>query len=79
MKYHESINRLLKAFAMYRPDIGYVQGMSYLAAIVLMYIRDEYKSFQTFANLMLKHPMMPFYTFNEEFVTKALQLYKQVF
>ena len=79
MKYNESINKLLKAFAMYRPDIGYVQGMSYLAAIVLMYIQDEYKSFQTFANLMLKHPMMPFYTFNEEFVTKALQLYKQVF
>ena len=28
---------------------------------------------------MLKHPMMPFYTFNEEFVTKCLQLFKQVF
>jgi hypothetical protein len=28
---------------------------------------------------MLKYPMMPFYTFNEEFVTKALQLFKQVF
>jgi hypothetical protein len=45
MKYNESINRLLKAFAMYRPDIGYVQGMSYLAALVLLYIQDEYNSF----------------------------------
>ena len=57
---------------MYRPDIGYVQGMSYLAGLVIMYIQDEYKSFQTFSNLMLKHPMMPFYSFNDEFVTKAL-------
>ena len=64
---------------MYRPDIGYVQGMSYLAAVVLIHIEDEQRSFQTFANLMLKTPMMPFYTFNEEFVTKALQLFKQVF
>jgi len=61
---------------MYRPDIGYVQGMSYLAALVLMYVQDDTKSFTTFANLMLKTPMMPFYTFNEEFVTKALQLFK---
>jgi len=38
MQYHESLNRILKAFAMYRPDIGYVQGMSYLAAMVLLYI-----------------------------------------
>ena len=46
--------------------------MSYLAGLVLLYIQDEYKSFQTFTNLMLRHPMMPFYTFNEDFVTKAL-------
>ena len=38
MKYNQSIFKILKAFAMYRPDIGYVQGMSYLAAVVLMYI-----------------------------------------
>lgn len=79
MKYHESIFRILRAFAMYRPDIGYVQGMSYIAGIVLLYIQDEYKSFMTFSNLMLKYPLMPFYTFNEEIVTKALQLFKQLF
>jgi hypothetical protein len=61
---------------MYRPDIGYVQGMSYLAALVLMHTQDETQSFTTFANLMLKTPMMPFFTFNEEFVTKSLQLFK---
>ena len=79
MKHHASIVKILRAFAMYRPDIGYVQGMSYLAAMVLMYLDDEYKSFATFSNLMLRCPLMPFYTFNDEFVTKALQLFKQVF
>ena len=38
MKYNESIQKILRGFAMYRPDIGYVQGMSYIAAIVLLYI-----------------------------------------
>ena len=57
---------------MYRPDIGYVQGMSYIAAIVLLYIQDEYKAFMNFANLMLKYPVMPFYTFNEDFVAQFL-------
>ena len=67
---------------MFRPDIGYVQGMSYLAGVILMYSEDEIdeqKSFQNFSNLMLKYPMMPFYTFNEDFVTRVLQLFKQLF
>jgi hypothetical protein len=79
MKHHESLQRMLQAFAMYRPDIGYVQGMSYIAAMVLMYLQEEHDSFVTFSNLMLKYPIMPFYTFNEEFVQKALQLFKQLF
>mmetsp|Transcript_24162 Transcript_24162/g.37125 ORF Transcript_24162/g.37125 Transcript_24162/m.37125 type:complete len:135 (+) Transcript_24162:1185-1589(+) len=79
MKHHESITRVLKAFAMYRPDICYVQGMSYIAAIVLLHTEDQYKGFVTFSNLMLKYPVMPFYTFNDEFVTKCLQLFKQLF
>ena len=79
MKCHDSIKKILRAFAMYRPDIGYVQGMSYIVGIVLLYIQDEYKSFMNFSNLMLKYPIMPFYTFNEEFVTKVLQLFKQLF
>ena len=37
-KYHDNILKILRAFAMYRPDIGYVQGMSYIAGLVLLYI-----------------------------------------
>jgi hypothetical protein len=38
MKHYESLFKILRAFSMYRPDIGYVQGMSYIAAMVLLYI-----------------------------------------
>jgi hypothetical protein len=72
MPQHDNLHRLLRAFAMYRPDIGYVQGMSYIAAMVLLYLQDPNDSFVSFSNLMLKYPIMPFYTFNDEFVSKAL-------
>ena len=40
--YHERLKRILEAFTMYRPDIGYVQGMSYVAATLLLYMDNEY-------------------------------------
>ena len=64
---------------MFRPDIGYVQGMSYVAATLLLYMGDEFQSFVTFCNLMTKYPIMPFYTFNDVLVRKVMQLYKTVF
>lgn len=30
--------KVLRAFAMYRPDVGYVQGMSYVAGMLLMHM-----------------------------------------
>jgi len=64
---------------MYRPDIGYVQGMSYVAAVLLLFMDNEYQSFVTFCNLMTKYPIMPFYSFNDVQVRKIMQLYKTVF
>ena len=62
--YYESICSILESFTVMRPDVGYVQGMSYVAAILLLYL-DEYGAFTVFSNLVTKYPIMPFYTFNE--------------
>jgi hypothetical protein len=62
---------MLEAFTMHRPDIGYVQGMSYLAAILLLYM-DEHQAFVTFCNMITKFPIMPFYSFNDGQVKKIL-------
>jgi TBC1 domain family member 14 len=42
---------ILQTYASYRPDIGYVQGMSYVAAMCVEYL-DEYQAFVTFATLL---------------------------
>ena len=77
--HNEKLHRILEAFTMYRPDIGYVQGMSYVAANLLLFMENEYQSFVTFCNLMTKYPLMPFFSFNDVLVRKIMQLYKHVF
>jgi hypothetical protein len=69
--YYDQLQRILEAFTMYRPDIGYVQGMSYVAATLLLYM-DEHSAFVTFCNMITKYPIMPFYNFNDTQVKKAL-------
>ena len=47
----ERASRVLSAFACYRPDIGYVQGMSYLS-VALSQFMDELTAFKCFCNLI---------------------------
>ena len=60
---------------MYRPDIGYVLGMSYVAATLVLFM-DEHKAFITFSNMITKYPILPFYNFNEAQVKNILLLFK---
>ncbi|KAA0151767.1 hypothetical protein FNF31_06784 [Cafeteria roenbergensis] len=50
----EALRRILTAFICYRPDRGYIQGMSFVAATVLLHVPDEAQAFSAFANLMLR-------------------------
>lgn len=34
--YYEKCLSVLEAFAIYRPDIGYVQGMSYICGLLML-------------------------------------------
>eukprot|EP00698_Gefionella_okellyi_P001339 TRINITY_DN11287_c0_g1_i1.p1 TRINITY_DN11287_c0_g1~~TRINITY_DN11287_c0_g1_i1.p1 ORF type:complete len:803 (+),score=100.74 TRINITY_DN11287_c0_g1_i1:39-2411(+) len=47
----EHLTEVLQAYACFRPDVGYVQGMSYLAAMLLIYM-EPYLAFQCLANLV---------------------------
>jgi hypothetical protein len=49
-----SLRNILSAFAVYRPDIGYTQGMSFVAATILLHVGNEAIAFGAFANLMLR-------------------------
>ena len=40
----DSLTNILLAFTMYHPNIGYISGMSYVAALLLSYVREEVSS-----------------------------------
>ena len=61
---------LLYVFVEYRPDIKYVQGMSYLIIMLLINF-SPYKSFKLFCNLILtKGILYKTFYFNEEYIKK---------
>ena len=49
--YYQPFKTILECYSKFRPDIGYVQGMSYMVATLLLYM-DEYDAFVCFCNLL---------------------------
>ena len=47
----EALTRVLRAYALFHPQLGYTQGMSSYAAVLLLYLTEE-DAFWTFATLM---------------------------
>lgn len=48
---HDSLRRMLASYALFRNDIGYVQSMSYIAALLLLNM-PEFDAFVAFANIL---------------------------
>ena len=58
--YHQSLHDVLGAYACYRPDIGYVQGMSFLAAVLLLNM-EAADAFISLANLLNRSSYLAFF------------------
>lgn len=69
--------KLLELFELYRPDIKYVQGMSYLAWIFLIRM-NPYRSFVCFCNLILSDPFVhSLYMFNSEKIKRIVAYFDE--
>uniref|UniRef100_K3WR42 Rab-GAP TBC domain-containing protein n=1 Tax=Globisporangium ultimum (strain ATCC 200006 / CBS 805.95 / DAOM BR144) TaxID=431595 RepID=K3WR42_GLOUD len=65
--YYEFLLEVLETYACYRPDLGYIQGMSYLAAMLCLHMpHDRYLTFQCLANLMVNEHLFTFYLLDAE-------------
>ena len=62
--YFQLLHNVLGAYVCYRPDIGYVQGMSFIAAILILNM-DEADAFITFANLLNWPQLAAFFCMSE--------------
>ena len=73
-----NLKEILRIFVVARPDIGYVQGLSYIAGTLLLQM-DKFSSFVCFMNIILSPNILPFYRLDENNIKKRLDLFNEIF
>lgn len=58
--YNQMLHDVLGAYACYRPDVGYVQGMSFLAGVLLLNMEAS-DAFTCLANLLNRSSYLAFF------------------
>ena len=62
---------LLRAFSLFRPDVGYVQGMAYLMVFLLVLSRP-YRAFKLFCGLVMgDSPLFSLFSFREREIDRV--------
>ncbi|CAG9321739.1 unnamed protein product [Blepharisma stoltei] len=74
----KELNNLLGAFTLCRPDIGYVQGMSYVAGLLLLNL-EVYRAFVVFNSLVASPVLNPFYRLDEPEIQTRVQIFRSIF
>ena len=72
-----NLREILRIFVVARPDIGYVQGLSYIAGTLLLQM-DKFTSFVCFMNIILSPNILPFYRLDEDSIKKRLELFNEL-
>lgn len=73
--FNQQLRDLLEAYTLCRPDIGYVQGMSYVAGMLILNL-EPYKAFIMFNNIVGSHVLIPFYRVDQVGISKRSQLFR---
>ncbi|XP_063434649.1 TBC1 domain family member 14-like isoform X1 [Mytilus trossulus] len=76
--YYDLLHSLLGAYACYRPDVGYVQGMSFIAAVLLLNM-DVADAFVCFANLLNRPCQVAFFRVDEELMKVYFHTFEDFF
>lgn len=64
--YHRALHDLLAAYVSFQPSIGYLQGMSFIAAIFLLVMEgDIFAAFIAFASVLNRPTFYAFYSLEE--------------
>ncbi|XP_045464940.1 TBC1 domain family member 14-like [Harmonia axyridis] len=76
--YSEILHSLLAAYVCYRPDVGYVQGMSYVAAILILNLELN-SAFICFANLLNQPLHLSAFTLNQNQMLAYFEAFHELF
>ncbi|XP_053548398.1 TBC1 domain family member 12 [Bombina bombina] len=76
--YHDLLHSVLGAYTCYRPDVGYVQGMSFIAAVLILNL-EEADAFIAFANLLNKPCQLAFFRVDHSMMLKYFAAFEIFF
>ena len=71
----KNLREILRVFVISKHDIGYIQGLSFIAGILLLNM-DKFKTFISLMNIILNPIILPFYKMDNESIQQRLKLYK---
>lgn len=74
---HDDCMRILEAYTFFRPDIGYVQGMTYLAAVLLLYL-GPFAAFVGLCNLLNAPTLLGLYRLDQSAVQCRANVFNQL-
>lgn len=78
-KLYQPLKNVLSAYSLLRPDLGYVQGMSYVAASLLLHFGSELDTFIVFSNLMNRDELLfNFYSFDMDKVNVTFHVFMRL-
>jgi hypothetical protein len=67
------MRNVLDAFVGFRPELGYVQGMSYVCGMCLMYL-EEFDAFVALAHILSRPLLLSFYTMDVARIAKVSEV-----
>ncbi|XP_032747723.1 TBC1 domain family member 12 isoform X2 [Rattus rattus] len=76
--YHDVLHSILGAYTCYRPDVGYVQGMSFIAAVLILNL-EEADAFIAFANLLNRPCQLAFFRVDHSMMLKYFATFEVFF
>ncbi|EGC37416.1 hypothetical protein DICPUDRAFT_86979 [Dictyostelium purpureum] len=75
---YEQLKNMLLLFSLYSPQIGYVQGMSYLAGILCLFM-DPFESFVCFTNFLNNHYFNSLFRMDIKGIVKHVKIFDFIF
>ena len=72
---HRHLALVLYATSVTRPDLGYVQGMAYVAGMLVAHISDPYIAYQTLLNMVTKEHLYAFLTMDRTLMARFYQVF----
>jgi len=76
--FYEELRQILEVFALFKPSVGYSQGMTYIGGMLLLHM-DVFESFVAMANVLNNHFFVSLFKLDVQELTKHLKVFDLLF